>query len=278
MSDLSFKTQSIQGVGLGLRSAHYQEIFDTKPDVPWFELLSDNYMAEGGLPIHRAEKIRQNYPLTLHGVGMSLASADPLDLDYLSRLKTIAKRLQPAYVSDHLAWVSASGQYTHDLLPFPYTQFTVQYVADRISQVQDFLGREILVENPSSYLEFHATEMTEWEFIQGICQKSGCNILLDINNIYVSAVNHGFDPYEYLQAIPADRVKEIHLAGYEKMQGYLFDTHGYRVHPPVWDLYQAALKRFGRVPTLIEWDTDIPDFETLRSEARKAEAKMKEVA
>ncbi len=266
---------SIQGAGLGLRSSHYQEIFETKPDVPWFEILSDNYMADGGLPIQRVEKIRQDYPITLHGVGMSLASADPLNVDYLQRLKNLADRLQPAYVSDHLAWVSVNGQYTHDLLPIPYTEKTQQYMIDRIQQVQEFLGRKLLVENPSSYLTFHSTTMTEWDFISGITKASGCDLLLDINNIYVSAINHGFDPYEYLANIPVDKVKEIHLAGYEEMDGYLFDTHGYQVKPPVWDLYCAALKRFGSVPTLIEWDTDIPSFSTLRAEALKAEQQIR---
>jgi len=278
MSMSKFDKKAIHGAGLGLRSSHYQEVFDSKPDVPWFELLSDNYMSEGGLPILRAEKIREDYPITLHGVGMSLGSADPLNMDYLTRLKKLVTRLEPAYVSDHLAWVSVGQKHTHDLLPFPYTEATVKHVSDRINQVQDFLGREILVENPSSYLAFNSTEMTEWEFIQGIAQSSDCDLLIDVNNIYVSAVNHHFDPYEYLQAIPANRVKEIHLAGYEKMDNYLFDTHGYQVHPPVWDLYSAALQRFGKVPTLVEWDTDIPDFTTLRNEAQKAEKLMKEVA
>lgn len=272
-----FNANSIQGVGLGLRPNHYQTVFDTKPNIPWFELLSDNYMADGGLPIIRAEKIRQDYPITLHGVGMSLASADPLDLDYLTRLKKLIGRLEPVYVSDHLAWVSVNQKHTHDLLPFPYTEFTLKHVSERINQVQDFLGREILVENPSSYLDFNATEMTEWAFIAELCKRSACNLLLDINNIYVSAMNHGFDPYEYLNAIPKGRVKEIHLAGYEQMDNYLFDTHGHPIHPPVWDLYKAALNRFGSVPTLIEWDTDIPDFVTLQAEAHKAEKLLKEL-
>lgn len=268
----------IRGAGLGLRSSHYQEIFANKPDVPWFELLSDNYMADGGLPVHRAEKIRQDYPVTLHGVGMSLGSADPLNMNYLQRLKNLADRLQPSYVSDHIAWVSIDDQYTHDLLPLPYTQQMQQHLIERIDQVQEFLGRKILIENPSSYLTFHSTDMSEDEFIKGISQATGCGLLLDINNIYVSAVNHGFDPYEYLSNIPIDKVKEIHLAGYEEMPGYLFDTHGYQVKPQVWELYCAALTRFGAVPTLIEWDTDVPDFATLRAEALKADEKIRAYA
>jgi len=270
-----FTAQSIKGAGLGLRSSHYQEIFETQPDVPWFELLSDNYMADGGLPIQRAEKIRKDYPVTLHGVGMSLGSADPLNFEYLKRLKNLTERLQPTYVSDHIAWVSVGGQYTHDLLPLPYTQQTQEHLIERIHQVQEFLGRKILIENPSSYLTFHSTDMKEAEFIKGISQATDCDLLLDINNIYVSAINHGFDPYEYLTHIPIDKVKEIHLAGYEEMPGYLFDTHGYQVKPPVWDLYCAALTRFGAVPTLIEWDTDVPCFSTLRAEAAKADEKIR---
>ena len=277
MSTYQFSSNIIKGVGVGLRADHYQDIFNTKPEIPWFELLSDNYMADGGLPIIRAEKIRESYPITLHGVGMSLASADPLDMDYLKRLKTLIQRLEPVYVSDHLAWISVNQHHTHDLLPFPYTDFTLKHVADRINQVQDFLGRALLVENPSTYLDFHATEMSEWDFISGLSKQSDCDLLLDLNNIYVSATNHGFNPYEYLDAIPKDRVKEIHLAGYEEMDNYLFDTHGHPIHPPVWDLYRAALHRFGPVPTLIEWDTDIPDFPTLQSEAKKAEKLMMEI-
>jgi uncharacterized protein (UPF0276 family) len=275
MTTGTFAAQLIEGAGLGLRPSHYQEIFDTKPDVPWFELLSDNYMAEGGLPIQRAERIRQDYPITLHGVGMSLGSADPLNIDYLRRLKNLADHLQPTYVSDHIAWVSVDGKYTHDLLPLPYTHQTQRHLIGRIHKVQEFLGRKILIENPSSYLTFHSTDMTEDEFIRGISQATDCDLLLDINNIYVSAINHGFDPYKYLTNIPIDKVKEIHLAGYEEMPGYLFDTHGYQVKPPVWDLYCAALRRFGAVPTLIEWDTEVPDFAILRAEAAKADQKIR---
>ena len=276
MSSQNAMHNKIKGAGIGLRPNHYQEIFETKPNIPWFELLSDNYMADGGLPIIKAEKIRENYPITLHGVGMSLASADPLDFNYLARLKKLIKRLEPTYVSDHLAWVSIKQKHTHDLLPFPYTDFTLKHISDRINQVQDFLDHELLVENPSSYLDFHATDMSEWEFITGITKLTDCNLLLDINNIYVSAINHGFNPNEYLNAIPQTRVKEIHLAGYEEMDNYLFDTHGQPIHPPVWNLYKEAIKRFGAVPTLIEWDTDIPALCALQAEALKAEQIMRE--
>lgn len=273
-----YSSNTIKGSGLGLRSSHYQEIFETKPDVPWFELLTDNYMADGGLPILRAEQIRQDYPVTLHGVGMSLGSTDPLNTDYLSRLKKLIERLEPAYVSDHIAWVSVDGKYTHDLLPLPYTAEALNVISTNINQAQEFLGRRLLVENPSSYLTFTNDEMPEWEFIQNVVNNTDCELLLDINNIYVSSQNHNFDPYHYLSQIPADKVKEIHLAGYEKKDHFLFDTHGYQVRPPVWALYRAALERFGSVPTLIEWDTDVPDFKTLRAEASKAETLMQAVA
>jgi uncharacterized protein (UPF0276 family) len=265
----------IAGVGLGLRSNHYQEIFETQPDVPWFELLSDNYMAAGGLPIQRAEQIRKNYPITLHGVGMSLGSADPLNMEYLKRLKHLSKRLQPTFVSDHIAWVSVAGQYTHDLLPLPYTRNMLKHLNGRIQYVQDYLGRTILIENPSSYLTFTTSDMSEVDFIKQLCISSGCELLLDVNNVYVSAQNHGFDALEYLAALPIDKVKEIHLAGYEEMPGYLFDTHGYSVREPVWALYKTALKRFGPVPTLMEWDSNIPEFSTLLNEAKKAEQMMR---
>ncbi|MFC3151085.1 DUF692 domain-containing protein [Litoribrevibacter euphylliae] len=273
-----YSSNTIKGSGLGLRSSHYQEIFETKPDVPWFELLTDNYMADGGLPILRAEQIRQDYPVTLHGVGMSLGSTDPLNTDYLSRLKQLIERLEPAYVSDHIAWVSVDGKYTHDLLPLPYTAEALDVISTNINKAQEFLGRRLLVENPSSYLTFTNDEMPEWEFIQHVVNNTDCELLLDINNIYVSSQNHNFDPYHYLSQIPADKVKEIHLAGYEKKDHFLFDTHGYQVRPPVWALYRAALERFGSVPTLIEWDTDVPDFKTLRAEASKAERLMQAVA
>jgi len=273
----NFSPSKIQGAGIGLRSQHYQNILRDKPQVNWFEVLSDNYLMAGGQALHYLEKIREHYPVTLHGVGLSLGSADPLNMDYLTRLKKLADWIQPAHISDHLAWVSINGQYLHDLIPLPYTEATLEHVANRVNQVQDFLGQNLVVENPSSYLGFKESVIPEWAFIQGLVDKTDCHLLLDINNIYVSAVNHGFDAEEYLNAIPVGRVKEIHLAGYENMGKYLFDTHGYRVHPPVWTLYQKALKYLGAVPTLIEWDTDIPTFEILMEEANKAEAEIEKV-
>lgn len=261
----------IQGSGIGLRSLHYQYIITKKPKVNWFEVISDNYFCSGGLPLFYLEKIRQDYPLTLHGVGMSLGSTDPLNLDYLTRLKNLAAKVEPDLISEHLAWISVNNHYLNDLIPLIYTEKVMDYVASRILQVQEFLGRQILIENPSPYLTFTDSTMSEWEFIEGLVKKADCYLLVDINNVYVNAINNGFDPLNYLDGIPATRVKQIHLAGYEERENYLLDTHGYPVHPPVWELYKEALVRFGAVPTLIEWDTDIPGFEVLMAEANKAE-------
>ena len=278
MTDKRFpEVSNITGAGLGLRSSHYQHILETKPDVPWFELLSDNYMGEGGLPIVRAEAIRDLYPITLHGVGMSLGSADALNADYMARLKRLADRLEPTYISDHIAWVSIDGQYTHDLLPLPYTLEAQKNIIDKISKAQDLLGRTLLIENPSSYLMFNCSEMTEEEFVSGVLKQTGCQLLLDVNNLYVSAQNHKFSAEKYLAALPKDGIKEIHLAGYEDKGDYLFDTHGYTVHDPVWKLYKEALSLFGAIPTLIEWDTDVPDFDVLLGESRKAQKILDEV-
>jgi uncharacterized protein (UPF0276 family) len=269
-----FFPSNIQGAGICLRSQHYQTILQNKPKVNWFEVLSDNYLMEGGQALDYLEKIREYYPVTLHGVGLSLGSADPLNMPYLARLKKLADWIQPAHISDHLAWVSISGQYLHDLIPLPYTESVLNHVANRITHIQDFLGQAIAIENPSSYLSFKESTIPEWEFIQNLVDKTKCYLLIDVNNIYVSAINHGFDAETYLNAIPIGRVKEIHLAGYENREKYLFDTHGYRVHPPVWTLYKKALKRLGSIPTLIEWDTNIPTFEVLKEEANKAQKEI----
>jgi len=261
----------IKGVGLGLRSPHYQYILNHQPSIPWFEALSDNYLNPGGQPLSYLEKIRQNYPITLHGVGMSLGSTDPLNLNYLTRLQALAKRIEPVYISDHLAWSSINGHYLNELLPLPYTEEMIQHLVERILQVQEFLGQRILIENPATYLKFTHSTMSEGEFLGELVKKADCYILLDLNNIYVGSVNHGFNSLEYLNAIPTERVKEIHLAGYQEKEEYIFDTHGYPVHPPVWELYAQALAILGEVPTLIEWDTDIPDFEVLMGEASKAQ-------
>jgi hypothetical protein len=272
-----FSQAPLHGAGIGLRSQHYAYVLTHQPAVNWFEVLSDNYLHEGGLPLYHLEQVRHHYPIALHGVGLSLGAADPLNKTYLKRLKQLIHRFQPTHISEHLAWVSINGCYLHDLMPLPYTEKVLTYVAQRIIQAQDFLGQRLLIENPSSYLMFTESTLTEWEFIRRLVEIADCHLLLDINNVYVSAMNHQFDPLDYLTALPKQGVKEIHLAGYEQNEHYLFDTHGYPVHPPVWELYQTALAHFGAVPTLIEWDTDIPDFEVLLAEANQANYYLKQV-
>lgn len=266
-----FSATSIAGAGIGLRSPHYREILETKPAVPWFEALSENYFGAGGLPIYHLERVREHYPVTLHGVGMSLGSVDALNLDYLARLKKLVARIEPAYISDHLAWISIDGHHVHDLLPLPYTEEALTNFVTRVCEAQDYLGRRLLIENPSSYMGYKDADMTECEFLQELVKRADCDLLFDVNNLYVSSRNHGFDPLEYLHALPADRVREIHLAGYEEQDNYLFDTHGQCVHPPVWELYVETIKCLGPVPTLIEWDTDIPEFSVLVDEASTAQ-------
>ena len=261
----------IRGAGVGLRSEHYGEILENRPRIPWFEVLTENYFGAGGLPLHYLERVRADYPISFHGVGMSLGSTDPLDFDYLTRLKTLAERFEPAWISDHLAWISASNRFVHDLLPLPCTEEALAHFAERVRQAQDILGRRLLIENPSSYMDYKDVDMTEWEFLDSLTGEADCDLLFDVNNAYVSSVNHGFDPVEYLHGLPRGRVREIHLAGYEEQDGFLFDTHGYRVHAPVWEFYRTAVTHLGRIPTLIEWDSDIPGLEVLIDEAEKAQ-------
>ncbi len=268
----------LKGVGLGLRSVHYTYILDQRPDVPWFEALTDNYMNAGGQPLHYLEKIREHYPLTFHGVGLSLGSTDPLNQAYINRLKKLIERYEPVHVSDHLCWTGVNGRHGHELFPMPYTESAQRHVAERIDQVQTALGQRILVENVSSYLSFRESAMTEAEFFAGVARMADCDILCDINNIYVSARNHDFSAEAYLDVLPTERIKEFHLAGYEDQGEYLLDTHGQAVHPPVWELYEAALTRVGAVPTLIEWDNNIPTFERLHQEQRLAEELLGSVA
>ena len=260
----------IQGCGIGLRSQHFAHIATEKPLVPWFEILSDNYLLEGTVQREFVQQIRPDYPITFHGIGLSIGSVDPINKGYLKRLITLKNELEPAWISDHLCWTSAHGYTTHDLIPLPYTEQVVDHIVERILQVQDSLGERIVIENVSSYLQFKDTEMTEWEFINLVLEKSDCHLLLDVNNIYVSAQNHGFNAEDYLLAMPAHRVKEIHLAGYEDKQTHLLDTHSRPVTPPVWDLFEKAVQHVGDVPVLIEWDNDIPAFPRLIQEAQTA--------
>ncbi len=257
--------------GIGLRHPHYREMLARRPRLAFLELHSENYFGAGGPPHHYLEQLRADYPLSLHGVGLSLGSADPLDRVHLAKLKTLVERYRPELVSEHLCWTSVGGMHTHDLLPLPYTEEAVRHVAGRIRQVQDTLGREILVENVSSYVQYAASTLSEWAFVAAVVGEAGCGLLLDVNNFYVNAVNHGFDPYEYLAAMPAERVREIHLAGFDRAEACLVDTHGNPVADPVWVLYRDAIARLGPRPTLIEWDTDIPPLDTLLAEAAKAD-------
>ncbi|MDR3441808.1 MAG: DUF692 domain-containing protein [Legionella sp.] len=258
------------GFGLGLRSNYYEEILTQKPAVDWFEILTENYLIPGGKPLYYLDKIRADYPVVMHGVSLSLGSSDPLDRDYLQQLKGLITRVEPEWVSDHLCWTGVSGLNAHDLLPVPYTQQTVQHIVSRIQQIQDFLGRPILIENVSSYLTFKQSEMTEWEFILQILNQSGCYLLLDVNNVYVSSINHQFDPLEYIQALSAERVAQIHLAGHSNQGDYIIDTHDAPVIQPVWDLYAATISHLGKVSTMIERDDNMPPFAELLAEMNQA--------
>jgi uncharacterized protein (UPF0276 family) len=258
--------------GIGLRAPHYRELLERQPDIGWVEVHSENYFGEGGQPHWFLERVRRDYPLSLHGVGLSLGSADPLSVEHLSSLKGLIERFEPGLVSDHMSWSAAGGRYLNDLLPLPYTEEALQVFCDHVAQAQEFLGRRMLIENPSSYVAYRHSTISEREFLCAVAERTGCGILLDVNNVYVSAMNHGFDPLAYLAAIPVAPVAEIHLAGFDQGQHCLIDTHGKPVAEPVWALYAEAVKRFGSVPTLIEWDTDIPPLDVLLGEAAKADA------
>ncbi|MDZ7841207.1 MAG: DUF692 domain-containing protein [Gammaproteobacteria bacterium] len=254
------------GYGLGLRPAHYEEILTGEPDVDWFEVVSENYMVDGGKPLYYLDRIRERYPVVMHGVSMSIGGTDPLDRDYLGRLKALANRIGPRWISDHLCWTGFEGRQLHDLLPLPYTAEAVAHVAGRVEAVQDVLGSRILLENVSSYVTYRHSVMSEWEFLRAVAERADCLILLDINNIYVSAMNHGFDPTAYLEGVPPERVYQFHLAGHSHNGEIIVDTHDHEVPDPVWTLYAEAVQRFGRVATMIERDADIPPLEDLLRE------------
>jgi uncharacterized protein len=258
------------GFGLGLRREHYRQVMTERPSVGWFEVISENFMVPGGNPRRVLEAVRRDYPVVLHGVSLSIGSVDPLDRRYLDELDALARAVEPAWISDHLCWSSAHGMYAHDLLPIPYTEEALGHVTARVSAVQEHLGRRILLENPSSYLALKGADMTEWAFLAELAARADCGILLDVNNIYVSAHNHGFDPYEYLAGIPAGRVGQIHLAGHTEEGNLLIDTHDGRVRAEVWALYAAAIARFGARSTMIEWDAQVPAFEVLQDELARA--------
>jgi hypothetical protein len=258
------------GVGIGLRIPHYRHILERKPVVDWFEIISENYMIDGGRPLEVLDQILEQYKVVQHGVSMYFGSADPLNREHLKRLKTLARRTGTPWLSDHLCWGSVDGRYTHDLLPMPYTWEAVEVTAAKIRQVRDFVEAPVVVENVSSYAEFHVSEMTEWEFLTEVVERADCGILLDVNNIYVSSQNHTFDPFTYLNYVPADRVAQIHVAGHSRFEKYILDTHDHPVLDPVWNLYARAIERCGPTATLLEWDDNIPTFEEVHAEALKA--------
>jgi len=264
------------GFGLGLRPSHYEEILDDPKGpssrVDWFEIISENYLVPGGKPLHYLDRVRERFPLVMHGVSLSIGSVDPLDLGYLKDLKALAERIEPEWISDHLCWTGIQGVNTHDLLPLPYTEESLAHVIDRVGRVQDFLGRQILLENPSSYVGFADSTIPESEFLAEIALRADCLLLLDVNNIYVSAFNHEFDAHDYLAAVPAERVRQIHLAGHCNEGSHIVDTHDRAVIDPVWSLYADALRLLGPVPTMIERDADIPPLAELVSELDHARA------
>ena len=258
------------GYGLGLRTSHFSHILAHRPPVDWFEILSENFLDTGGRPMHVLDRVSERYPIVMHGVSMSVGSTDPLNWDYLGKLKALAERTGAHWVSDHLCWTGVSGLNVHDLLPMPYTDESLRHVIARVKQIQDFLERPIALENPSTYLEFAHSNWTEWDFLATLAEEADCGLLLDVNNVYVSAFNHGFEPKAYIDAMPKDRVVQHHLAGHTNKGTHIIDTHNDHVIEAVWELYRYAYQRFGSVPTLLEWDADIPSFEVVHAEARKA--------
>jgi len=265
-----FNGFSDYGVGIGLRVPHYRHILEKKPVVDWFEIISENYMVDAGRPLTVLDSILEQYRVVQHGVSMYFGSAEPPSREHLRRLKSLVRRTKTPWLSDHLCWGSVDGTYTHDLLPMPYTFEAVQVTAEKIRQIQDFLEVPIAVENVSSYAEFHVSQMTEWEFLNEVVEQADCGILLDVNNIYVSSQNHNFDPFTYVNSVPAERVAQIHIAGHSKFEKYILDTHDHPVLDPVWALYARAIERCGPTATLLEWDDSIPSFEEVHAEALKA--------
>jgi uncharacterized protein (UPF0276 family) len=277
VSDGSTRPPSL-GHGVGLRRDHFERVLSAPTTIDWFEVISENFMVDGGKPRDVLTRVRERFPVVLHGVSLSIGSTDPLNEGYLDALRDLAERVQPAWVSDHLCWAGVGGHYAHDLLPLPYTEEALAHVVARIQHVQERLGRAIAIENVSSYVTYRRSTMPEWEFLAEVARRSGCGILFDVNNIYVSARNHGFDPRAYIDGIPAGKVWQFHLAGHSDKGAFLLDTHDHPVCDPVWDLYAHAVRRFGPVSTLVEWDDHIPAFERLEEESERARAIAARVA
>jgi hypothetical protein len=260
------------GIGIGLRTVHFGTILSQHPPVDWFEVLSENFLDTGGRPLYVLDQVAERYPIALHGVSMSIGSTDPLNLEHLRKLKALADRTRAHWVSDHLCWTGVLGRNTHDLLPMPLTEEALRHTIGRVRQASEVLERPLVLENPSSYVEFAASSMPEWEFLGRLAEESDCGLLLDVNNVYVSSFNHGFDPNAYVDAIPADRVVQYHLAGHTNKGTHILDTHSDHAIPEVWELYRRSVARTGLVATLYEWDEDIPAFEVVHAEALKARA------
>jgi uncharacterized protein (UPF0276 family) len=258
------------GHGVGLRPKHYSRFLNENPDVAWVEAITENFLSPGGRPLDVLQKARRDRPVVLHGVSLCIGSVDPLDKEYLTKVRDLARRIEPAFVSDHLCWGRYRGRYTHDLLPLPYTEESLTHVTDRVKEVQDFLGRRFVLENPSTYVAFRESTMTEWEFLARVAEDADCGILLDVNNVFVSARNHGFDAAAYLAAMPGHRIAQIHLAGHADKGTYLFDTHDAPVPDSVWSLYASTIRRFGAISTLIEWDDHVPELDELLAQSRRA--------
>lgn len=258
------------GFGLGLRPKHYLSILEGNPPIDWFEIITEDYLVDGGNPIYYLNRIREKYPVVMHGVSLSIGGIDPLDQEYLKKVKYLADRIQPAWVSDHLCWTGTDGINLHDLMPLPYTEEALKHVTERVKQVQDYLGRQILLENPSSYITYKHSTISEWEFLKELSERADCLLLLDVNNVYVSAFNHGFSAIDYLDGIPAGRVKQFHLAGHLDLGTHIVDTHDHPIVEDVWKLYAEAVRRFNPVSTLIERDDNIPPLEELVAELEYA--------
>ncbi len=258
------------GIGVGLRTKHFGTILARQPDVDWFEILSENFMDTGGRPLHVLDQVAERYPVALHGVSLSIGSSDPLNHEYLSKLRALAARTRAHWVSDHLCWTGVLGRNTHDLLPMPYTEEALRHCVRRVREVQEFLERPLVLENPSSYVEFAASTMSEWDFLTRLADEADCGLLLDVNNVYVSSFNHGFDPRVYVDALPADRIVQFHVAGHTNKGTHIIDTHSDHALDEVWELYRRAWGRSGPTATLYEWDEDIPEWDVLLGEARKA--------
>ena len=265
------------GFGLGLRPQHYREILETSPRVDWFEVISENYLVPGGQPLRMLDRIAERYPIVMHGVSLSIASTAPLNVDYLQQLKALAQRVEPRWISDHLCWTGVHGVNLHDLLPVPYTEEALRHVTERIARVQDALGRRLVIENVSSYITYACSEMSEWDFVAELARRADCLLLLDVNNVFVSGVNHAFDQRDFIAAIPRDRVVQFHLAGHSEGETCLIDTHDEPVCEAVWDLYGQALSTFGPVSTMIERDDNIPPLADLVTELNRARAIAEQV-